>query len=497
MKGEKNSHMQKFARKYTRKFNASQQARLLLTGLFLLCFFLSPISAQAQTGIGPTATPVVDESPSIVPDQVDIKPTALDFAIRKRLVKILNATCWYIDPQVEVQEGVVFLSGLAKTEDHRKWAGDLARNTQDVVAVVNKMQLTEVSLWDFRPAYEELRNIWSGFIRSLPLIGFNLLILLISVFISRLTAHAARRTLKRKLSNPLLLNVGGYTVGLLTFLVGLFIVLQIAGLTNVAMTVIGGTGLFGLILGIAFRDITENFLASIFLSMQNPFRSGDLVGIGEVEGFVEALTTRVTILTTLEGNQVQIPNSTVYKSNIYNFTSNPKRRTDFLIGIGYDDSISKAQEVALKVLLDHPAVLDDPEPLVLVDALGSATVNLRIYFWIEGNEHSWIKVKSALIRLTKRAFQDAGISMPDEAREVIFPQGVPVQMNDSFTDIHENFLMKSTPKNEDESPSSSTQAEAHLSSEAKKIQEQSRESWTPGEGENLLQKNQSPNTNEE
>ena len=232
-----------------------------------------------------------------------------------------------------------------------------------------------------------------------------------------------RRTLRKRLPNTLLLNVAGYTAGVITFLIGLYVLLQIAGLTNIAATVIGGTGLLGLVLGIAFRDITENFLASIFLSVQNPFRSGDLVEIAGIQGFVEALNTRVTVLMTLEGNHVQIPNATVYKSNIFNYTSSPNRRTDFMIGIGYEDSISKAQEVALKVLENHPAVLNDPEPLALVDSLGAATVNLRIYFWINGKEYSYIKVKSAIIRLTKRAFEDAGISMPDEAREMIFPHG--------------------------------------------------------------------------
>ena len=110
---------------------------------------------------------------------------------------------------------------------------------------------------------------------------------------------------------------------------------------------------------------------------------------------------------------MQVPNSTVFKSTLRNFTSNPNRRDDFIVGIGYDDSITFAQEVALKVLAEHPAVLHDPEPLVLVENLGSSTVNLRIYFWLDGGQHSWAKVKSSVIRLTKRAFQDAGISLPD------------------------------------------------------------------------------------
>jgi small-conductance mechanosensitive channel len=472
--------------------NIIQNQRTIL----LICFIIVFVSFSfihspviAQSGTGSTPTPSSDSGPSEVPDEIDIQPTARDYEISARLKRILVATGWFINPEVTVNEGVVFLSGQAKTGDYRKWAGDLARNTQDVVAVVNRMELTQPSLWDLKPAFDELRSLWNNFIRSLPLLGFSLLVLLLTIFFTRLASRLVRRTMHKRLPNTLLLNVAGYTAGVITFLVGLYILLQIAGLTNVAATVIGGTGLLGLVLGIAFRDITENFLASIFLSVQNPFRSGDLVEISGIRGFVEALNTRVTVLMTLDGNNVQIPNATVYKSNIYNFTSNPNRRADFIIGIGYEDSITNAQEVALKVLENHPAVLNDPEPMALVDSLGAATVNLRIYYWINGKEYSWFKVKSAVIRLIKLAFEDAGISMPDEARELIFPHGIPVEIigQTETGQTSPKSTMPTKAKTAPESASDSTKAEAGLSSEATELKQQSKNAWKPGDGENLLQ----------
>jgi small-conductance mechanosensitive channel len=192
--------------------------------------------------------------------------------------------------------------------------------------------------------------------------------------------------------------------GGLVFLLGLYIVLRIAGLTRLALTVIGGTGLVGLVIGIAFRDITENFLASIFLSIHRPFEGGDLVQIDSILGYVQRLTVRTTVLMTLDGNHVQIPNATVYKSTIRNYTSNHNRRDDFIIGIGYDVPIAEAQPLAMQVLRDHPAVLNDPESWVLVNDLGTATVNLKVYFWLDGSQHSWLKVRSSVIRLIKRAY---------------------------------------------------------------------------------------------
>jgi small conductance mechanosensitive channel len=186
-------------------------------------------------------------------------------------------------------------------------------------------------------------------------------------------------------------------------------------------------------------------------------------------------------LMTPDGNHVQIPNATVYKSNIYNYTSNPNRRIDFGIGIGYEDSITASQKVAMRVLAEHPAVLKDPEPWVLVDNLGSATVNLRIYFWIDGTQHSWLKVKSSVIRLVKRAYQAADISMPDDAREMFFPKGVSVRLIEPGSATAEPARAAHDPA------SVSTDAEAGLSSEARKIQEQASQSRKPEEGENLLE----------
>ena len=178
---------------------------------------------------------------------------------------------------------------------------------------------------------------------------------------------------------------------------------------------------------------------------------------------------RTTILMTLDGNLTQIPNATVYKTILSNFTTNTNRREDFVVGIGYGDAINEAQEIARKVLADHPAVLKDPEPSVLADSLGSATVNLRVYFWLNGCEHSWLKVRSSVIRLVKGAFQNRGVSMSDETREVVFPQGIPVTiLAQKPTDAQGAAPGKRLPaeSRHDELDVASTKAEAGLYSEA-------------------------------
>jgi small conductance mechanosensitive channel len=465
--------------------------RAVLLG-FVCCVLTSTVMAQDavdKAGEAQKLTTPAKQEISLAPAKVDVKPVAHDEEIRKRLQRVLDATDWFIDPQVRVEEGVVFLNGKVESDELKKWAGDLAHNTQDVVAVANRLQVTEQSVWDFRQAWSGMMVLWRDFIRALPFIVFGLLILALSVGCALLTTRGVQALLRPRIRTKLLRNVIARAAGGLVVICGIYLILRVSGLTQLALTLVGGTGLIGLIVGIAFRDITENFLASIFLSMQPPFETGDLVEIAGATGYVQQLNIRTTILMTLDGNLVQIPNASVYKNTLSNFTTNANRCENFVVGIGYDDAINVAQEVALKVLVDHPAVLNDPEPAVLADSLGKSTVNLRVYFWINGREYSWLKVRSSVIRLVKRAFQEHGISMPDEAREVVFPQGIPVTMLEGIpADVHIATPGKQLPAEPryEELDVASTKAEAGLYSEATVIKEQARQAQPLKEGENLL-----------
>lgn len=466
-----------------------------------MCAVLSfAVMAQESPELRDSAAPVPEmhrpisagsEERSAAPATVDVKPVARDEEIGRRLQSVLDATGWFTGARVRVDAGVVFLSGQTESEELRKWAGDMARNTQAVVAVVNRIEVPQPAVWDLRPAWAGLLVLWRDIVRSLPLFAFGMTILALSVGAGMIATRAVTAVLAPRIEARLLRSVFARGAGVLVVLAGTYVVLRVSGLTQLALTVVGGTGLVGLALGIAFRDITENFLASVFLSMQRPFETGDLVEIAGVTGYVQQLNVRTTILMTLDGNLVQIPNATVYKSNLRNFTSSPNRREDFVVGIDYAALITDAQEIARQVLADHPAVLPDPEPSVLVDSLGPSAVNLRVYFWLNGREHSWMKVRSSVIRLVKRAFQEQGVTMPDDAREIIFPQGVPVTLISRRTaaaaagDAGPQRPRPAVAPAED-TDAVSTQAEAGLYSEAVVIEAQARQAQPLKGGENLL-----------
>lgn len=357
---------------------------------------------------------------------VSVEPIARDEEIAQRIVEIMRSTGWYKFSRVEVKDGIVFLDGRTTSADHKLWARNLASQTQDVVAVVNRIQVIQEANWSFAPALSEIKSLGNQIVTSLPLILLAIIILPFTWWLSTLAAKALRRWLLGGIASPFLRDIVARALALPIFLLGLFVVLQVAGLTQIAVSVIGGAGVLGIVVGFAFRDIAENFLASLLLSIRRPFRAGDYIEVAGMAGSVRAMNTRSTVLLSPEGNHIQIPNATIFKSTIVNYTTSANRRDTVVIGVGFDVSVARAQNLILEVIAAHEAVLNEPEPMILVDGLGSSTINIKAYYWINAHDFSVLKVKSALLRQITKCLTDAGVSMPDDAREVIFPQGVPV-----------------------------------------------------------------------
>ncbi|MBI1325677.1 mechanosensitive ion channel [bacterium] len=450
-------------------------------------FSLLSQAGSAYCGAQDSATPPAENpKPAEVPseaepkpaEKVAVKPTVRDDEIERRLTDILEATTWFRAPLVAVEEGVVFITGFTRTEAYKSWASDLAMNTQDVVAVVNRIQVDQPPIFDLSGIVEQLREMGRSVVLGLPFLLFSIFMIPAAWISARLARKLSARFFEQSISSELLRDVASRSIGFLVFFIGIYLVLKVSGLSRLAVTVLGSTGVAGLAVGIAFREITENFLASIYLSINKPFRIGDYIAVADRSGYVQGLTARTTILMTTEGNHLQIPNAIVFKNVIRNFTSNPLQRMDFTLALDFGTRISDAQEVAMRVLRDHPAVLEDPEPLVLVNDIDEIGIRLRSYFWVDCIEHSWPKVRSSVIRLTRSAFRDKGIRF---AGEIEAPEpGRPATPAESSLP-----LAQPSPVPAPEpvvSPS-----EGSLSSDADSIEEQTLRARVPEEGQNLLE----------
>ncbi|MDO6427701.1 mechanosensitive ion channel family protein [Thalassotalea sp. 1_MG-2023] len=268
------------------------------------------------------------------------------------------------------------------------------------------------------------------------------------------------------------------TTSILIVLVGLYIFLHLVGLTQFAVAILSGTGVLGLIIGFAFKDIAENFLSSLLLSVQRPFKLGDIIEVEGYLGVVNKMTSRATTLVDLNGDHIQLPNSTIYKNAIRNLTANPNIRCTVDVGIGYDANVDYAQSLVAKIMRKQQAVLNEPVPQVLVNSLGSSTCNLRLYFWINSEVNSKQKVASVLMKSVVEVFMQEGISMPDDARERIM---LAPENSGTTSQIKQEAPNLSTANN-----SQNNYHDDDTSSDHDDIREQAVNSRDPEEGHNIL-----------
>lgn len=350
--------------------------------------------------------------------QVEVSATTPDQDIRQRILDVFSEVEEFQKIDVRVSSGVVTLSGEIAEAKTRDEALSLARRTEGVVLALDRLtETTEVGA-RLSPAMEKLQSLGRTFMAKLPLIAIAVLTVVLFVLLGNFL-HRRDRWYDRLRVSSLAKNLARRLVRLGVAVTGVVIALEILDATAIVGAVLGAAGLVGIALGFAFKNILENYLAGILLSTRNPFEIGDLVEVGGKTGKVALLTSRDTVLVTPDGNHLRIPNGIVINSELVNFTRNPLRRFEFTAGVSVDIDLNEAKSVAMLALARNPAVLRDPEPMVLVEELGESTVNLRFYAWLDQTKHDFLKVRSQSIRLVKEAFDEAGVEMPEPIYRVV------------------------------------------------------------------------------
>lgn len=164
---------------------------------------------------------------------------------------------------------------------------------------------------------------------------------------------------------------------------GLVVALHLVGLTQVATSFLAAGGVVAVVLGFAFREIGENLLAGLFLSVSRSFDVGDLIESNGIRGVVKRIEIREVHIRTADGCDIFIPSATIYKNPLHNFTRDGLRRGSFIIGIDYGDDLQKAREVLLKTVQNHKHTLADPAPNIQIAGFTGSYVELEVFFWID------------------------------------------------------------------------------------------------------------------
>jgi small-conductance mechanosensitive channel len=193
---------------------------------------------------------------------------------------------------------------------------------------------------------------------------------------------------------------------------GLVIALNLVGLTQVASSFLAAGGVVAVVLGFAFREIGENLLAGLFLSISRSFDVGDLIESNGIRGVVKRIEIRDVHIRTVDGCDIFIPSATIYKNSLHNFTRDGLRRGNFTVGIDYGDELQKAREVLLEAVQENEFSLDEPTANIQVSGFTPTYVELEVFFWIntfkEGPELS--EVRSQIMNACQKTLAKHGFT---------------------------------------------------------------------------------------
>ena len=319
--------------------------------------------------------------------------------------------------RVTVSSGVVTLRGGVPDQTAIDQAEILAGRVEGVVAVANLLQEETSVSQRIVPIMERLVERALQGVNYLPLLSVALLVFIIISVIGWWLA--ARNWLFERLApNAFISGLLRQIVRLVFLGLGLVLALDIMGASALIGTILGAAGIVGLAVGFAVRDTVENYIASILLSLRQPFRPNDFVDIAGHQGRVILLTSRATVLLSMDGNHIRIPNSTVFKSVIINYTRHPERRFGFEIGVSPNCDLQEAVETGLEVLNELDFVLKKPLPEGWIHGFGDSTMQLWFAGWINQRETSLKRAQGQAIRLIKLRFEEAGIEMPEPGMRI-------------------------------------------------------------------------------
>jgi len=335
-----------------------------------------------------------------------------DAATRAALERRLRRVPGLEQVTVAVDGGVARLGGEVLAEDERALAAAIAANAEGVHAVHDRIELSADIGRRFERSREQLLDTLLRLVAGLPLLAVAIAIVLVAAWIGRLLGGRLRLPWLRS-RNPYLDALLRRAVQAAALLAGLLVALDLLGATALVGAVLGSAGLIGIVVGFAFRDLAENHLSGVLLSLRRPFEPGDHVMVDGHEGRVVSLNSRATVLMTLDGNHLRLPNAQVFKGVLLNYTRNPKRRLRFTLGVGNEEDIALAQRLGRETLLAMEGVLDDPPPDALVLEAGDSSMTMEYSAWVDQREADFRKVQSEGIRLVKAALEDAGMDLPE------------------------------------------------------------------------------------
>jgi len=209
----------------------------------------------------------------------------------------------------------------------------------------------------------------------------------------------------------------------IVLVVGVFIVLDNAGIHLGTLTVFAGA--VGVGIGFGLQNIASNFISGLVILAERPITIGDRVEVAGVAGQVQQIRARSTVILTNDNITMIVPNTKFIDSPVTNWTyGDPRVRFRIPIGVAYGSDLEKVRNALLEVAREDSHVLPQPEPTVFLETFGGSSINLELVVWSKEMSYRPRRFRSDLNFAIAQKLREAGIEIPGPQRDLHFRDGV-------------------------------------------------------------------------
>ena len=205
---------------------------------------------------------------------------------------------------------------------------------------------------------------------------------IIIAFIRRALVKVAVKGLR---FTPMMASLVSRIIAVLVWIVAAIAVLDVFGID--LTPVLAGLGITGVVLGFALQESISSLFSGIMIAINNPFRVGDWVDIGDISGTVDSIDLMCVTLSSADNKKITMNNTNVWGSTIVNYSFIDRRRLDMVVTVRYSDDLEKAKEAIRGLLASYPEILRDPAPLVEVGSYGDSSISIYVRPWVKPSDY--------------------------------------------------------------------------------------------------------------
>jgi len=297
----------------------------------------------------------------------------------------------------------------------------MSEETNDIVGAVDSVDEVTVTV------LQTVSEMWLSFLSHLPYIFAGVAILLITWTLSQLLSKLGNKVLSRWHSRESLKELILRLLSILIWVLGLLLtaIVIFPGLTPAKA--LGGLGLVSIAVGLAFKDIFENFFAGILILWRFPFEKGDFIQCEDITGKVEKVWVRMSYIRKTSGELVVVPNSFLFKNPVEILTSDTVRRTTIAVGVAYKEDLAQAVALIEKTVKSCESVRDEHPIQIFPNQFGSSSMDMEVTWWTGSKPIDIRRSRAEVVIAVKAALYNANIEIPFPYRTMTFAEPISIE----------------------------------------------------------------------